>query len=169
MIDTRTSFWLRLYTWFAVITVLYFILVSIGLGYHDIFKFDSSIQSSGYWFTNFLGLFVPIGPNNLFVVFVSIPFVLLLIYLVEGILQRLNLSIVTRIICNLAVLFVITFTLDMIFFHEWKSLNIFLNSDCVLIGGYCLWTFAGLRILGWDIIETIVLRWKMVFMHSVLI
>ncbi len=149
------SFLLRLEVWFIILTIAYFILASAGLGmmlcYDDCPAGASHIY--GTWYTNLIGLFVPIGPNNgsIFTFSVGVwlrtvsPTIINLsffaIYLLIGFfatqyidtflgkkLSKRYQSPILKIGVNLLVLMSLTFLIDMTFFHQWASMLLLLHS-----------------------------------------
>ncbi len=76
----------------------------------------------------FIGLFVPIGPQNFILFLTGIPLIVLAIgiALFEYIMSRNNFSLTTKIIGSLVMLFIVTFLLDVTLNHaRWCSWEIF--------------------------------------------
>jgi hypothetical protein len=142
------SFWLRFDVWFVMLTVLYWLLVGSGLGFS--FCIDSCPYSSnGYWAVNLIGLFVPIGPNNILLILAylsSIPkifsvypvrlllglgYLFLFVFSLlrgEKLLQALHFSPVSKVLVNLGILLLLSATLDILTLNSWMALDLLVKS-----------------------------------------
>ncbi len=82
----------------------------------------------------FIGLFTPIGPNNILLYilsprgWLSAAVVLLTLFGTERQLKKLPLSVSTKILANLVVLFILTNVIDLIMFQAFISIELFLQS-----------------------------------------
>jgi hypothetical protein len=142
------SFWLRFDVWFVMLTVLYWLLVGLGLGFS--FCIDScSYSSNGCWAVNLIGLFVPIGPNNILLILaylISIPkifsvypvrlllglgYLFLFVFSLlrgEKLLQALHFSPVSKVLVNLGILLLLSATLDILTLNSWMALDLLVKS-----------------------------------------
>lgn len=63
----ESSLWLRLGIWWLVLSSLYWIVAFLGLGWtlDCLGQCTAVIAQDSAWWVNLLGLFVPLGPNNM--------------------------------------------------------------------------------------------------------
>ena len=144
----ESSLWLRLGIWWLVLTSIYWTLAFMGFGWTlDCLDTCTAViaPNSAWWF-NALGLFVPLGPNNMSfaAVFLLKPIVLAFPTLsgvvnsayglitiagsltlvvgfwgtrvLERVLWRLSLHPVLKVVANLVILLVLTLIADMALF-----------------------------------------------------
>lgn len=84
-------------------------------------------------FFSILGLFVPFGFfNGAFAIFqpLSILVGICGIALADFITKKINGGIILSILIGLISLFIITFFVDMVLWHQWCSLTVFRGADC---------------------------------------
>lgn len=143
------SFWLRFDVWFVMLTVLYWLLVGSGLGFSFCIDSCPFPPHNGHWITNLIGLFVPIGPNNILLILaylISIPKILsvypvrvllglgylfLFIFSLlrgEKLLQALHFSPVSKVLVNLGILVLLSATLDILTLNSWMALDLLVKS-----------------------------------------
>ena len=115
----RLKIYLRFWFWWVVLTITYIASYPLGA------SVSTDIPGK---FAATIGLFVPIGPNNIMVIgVIAIPFLLVEIFLFEAYLSKISLHPVSRGAIYLIILFVSTLVVDFLFFHQWCSLNILLK------------------------------------------
>lgn len=146
----KSTFFLRLDVEYAILTVAYTLLVFAGAGLVVCIDGGSSCGSTGFWLVNLLGLFVPIGPNNmmvfslnfgdtlfskllgkipdtlntyiaLFLTFAPLIVLILALVTIEHFLQKLHLPPIRKVLVNLVILFFVTMAIDFALFHTWQS------------------------------------------------
>lgn len=160
----RPPFWLKLEIWWIGLTAAYWAAWYLGYGFVADSCIDScssqavahGVMAWGSWWSNFLGLFVPLGPNNFplpgfivggllgyildafsltitsFGAIVAVGTVLFLIMLaivhgLEVLIRRFARRPVVKIAVNLTVLLTLTLVFDLVMFQNWKSLEILLH------------------------------------------
>ncbi len=131
---TRSSFivkshhLLSIWTWWVVFTILY-LATFIGGG---------AVQNPVRYVLNaIIGLFVPIGPWNLLFSIkpdetvkihngwvIIFPLTLLTFFWTEKFAKKNPLPCTLRIFYNLGVLLVLTLVVDLVLWHQWKSLDL---------------------------------------------
>lgn len=143
------SFWLRFDVWFVMLTALYWLLVDVGLGFSFCIDSCPFPSHNGYWITNLIGLFVPIGPNNIILiltysfaifnllsqfpvrVLLGIGYACLFIFTLlrgERLLQSLHFSPIAKVLVNLGILLLLSATLDILTLNSWMALDLLVKS-----------------------------------------
>lgn len=140
--DKNYPFWLRFRTWFFGLTFFYFVLAQSGIAFLLGVPTDSETGGiPGHMGTivgNFIGLFVPIGPSNIFFIFfpgglVAIALILWALVSVERKLHRLpHEKPWGKILINLFILFFLTLVTDFLTFGRWASLDVLLGNQTIL-------------------------------------
>lgn len=127
---TSKHFFLRFDVWFLGITTLYWILALSGVGVENVL---GEGYGHNYPFAAFLGLFVPLGPNNLILFLSPLMWPVLIAIVVimvigERKLREFNFPPLKKILAILVILFILTTATDIVTMFRLSSMNIFLNS-----------------------------------------
>lgn len=132
--DPRGPFWLRFHVWYWTLTVLYwFVALANDDTSHRLFWVPSN-EGGGTMLGNFVGLFVPIGPNNAIFFYLHpggwAAFVLVAFVLWRGnrFLQRFNPKTWEKVYYNLFTLLALTFITDYLTLFSWASIGVLFSS-----------------------------------------